>query len=138
MVVFCTAGSRKELFSSWESWRSELFDSLNSRPLITYHLFSRLLQYIGNGAYLARILNQSMLFGMSLSKIGVDFRGLLHPIFSKRIVELFDSHLHNTTSQFEGQLSRYKRQLAVHQGISSYSKTESRSNLRQELLIFWF
>ena len=44
---------------------------------------------IGEGASLASVLDHTMYCGMSLGRVGMDFRPLLAPLFEARVLELF-------------------------------------------------
>lgn len=47
------------------------------------------------------VLHQSMYFGLSMSRVGADFRGLMAPIFIKVISQNFDNSIGKVTRQFE-------------------------------------
>ena len=55
---------------------------------------------IHDGSSIFNLLDQSMYLGLSLSRVGLDFRGLLPPIFEKHIFSLFSKAISSSTSQF--------------------------------------
>ncbi|XP_063689612.1 conserved oligomeric Golgi complex subunit 8-like isoform X2 [Bolinopsis microptera] len=54
-----------------------------------------------NGAILDSTLAQAMYFGMSLGRVGTDFRGALVPIFQQRILELCLKTIQKATDRFK-------------------------------------
>lgn len=48
-----------------------------------------------------------MYFGLSFSRAGADFRGLMAPIFTKVILANFQSSIHKVTHQFEDDIENY-------------------------------
>lgn len=55
---------------------------------------------ITDGGSVHQVLDQCMYLGMSLSRVGVDFRGLLPPIFEAHVLKLFSSAVQRATSTF--------------------------------------
>lgn len=53
------------------------------------------------------ILGQCMYFGLSFSRVGADFRGLLVPIFIKVILKNVIASISNVTKQFEIDMENY-------------------------------
>lgn len=53
------------------------------------------------------VLGQCMYFGLSFSRAGADFRGLMAPIFTKVILANFQSSIHKVTHQFEDDIDSY-------------------------------
>ncbi|KYR02016.1 oligomeric Golgi complex component [Tieghemostelium lacteum] len=66
------------------------------------------LALIKEGTSIHYILENSMYFSMSLSRVGIDFRGLLQPIFEKQIFNNFQSQLTVSTHHFLESLKSYK------------------------------
>lgn len=53
------------------------------------------------------ILGQCMYFGLSFSRVGVDFRGLMVPIFTKVIEDTFVSNMEACDKRFEQQMEHF-------------------------------
>nr|XP_019542322.2 conserved oligomeric Golgi complex subunit 8-like [Aedes albopictus] len=53
------------------------------------------------------ILGQCMYFGLSFSRVGVDFRSLIAPVFIKVISQNFQTTVVKVTRQFEQEIERY-------------------------------
>lgn len=53
------------------------------------------------------VLGQCMYFGLSFSRVGVDFRGLMAPIFAKVIQDKFQGAVQLATRQFEADMERF-------------------------------
>lgn len=53
------------------------------------------------------VLGQCMYFGLSFSRVGVDFRGLMAPIFAKVILDKFSVAVQLTQQQFETDMERF-------------------------------
>jgi conserved oligomeric Golgi complex subunit 8 len=45
-----------------------------------------------------------MYFGLSLARVGADFRGIIAPVFTKVIKHNFESIVKKATKEFEGQV----------------------------------
>ncbi|XP_055532291.1 conserved oligomeric Golgi complex subunit 8 [Wyeomyia smithii] len=81
------------------------------------------------------ILGQCMYFGLSFSRVGVDFRSLVAPVFVKVISQNFQAAIVKQTLQFEQDIERYtlinkvstgiKRSKNVDKGSSSTQPPES-------------
>eukprot|EP00027_Filamoeba_sp_ATCC50430_P004536 CAMPEP_0168555300 /NCGR_PEP_ID=MMETSP0413-20121227/8255_1 /TAXON_ID=136452 /ORGANISM="Filamoeba nolandi, Strain NC-AS-23-1" /LENGTH=644 /DNA_ID=CAMNT_0008586129 /DNA_START=51 /DNA_END=1985 /DNA_ORIENTATION=- len=70
--------------------------------MITDYLtaLDKFLPQVQDGLALSNTLDQCMYFGVSLGRVGVDFRGLLLPIFEKAIFSMFSSQIAASTSYF--------------------------------------
>eukprot|EP00249_Psilotum_nudum_P015381 c25296_g1_i1 orf=382-2169(-) len=70
---------------------------------ITSHLavLQSLLPKINEGVSLAILLEQCMYCGMSLGRVGLDFRGLLPPLFEKSVHNLFIRNMSAAISNFQ-------------------------------------
>lgn len=53
------------------------------------------------------VLGQCMYFGLSFSRVGVDFRGLMAPIFTKVILSKFTASVQEATHQFESAMEHF-------------------------------
>ena len=73
------AGGDGGLVYSWAGHRVSLYLAALGRHL----------PRIGEGGSLASVLEHCMYCGMSLARVGLDFRGLLAPIFEACILNLF-------------------------------------------------
>lgn len=58
----------------------------------------------GVGGRLDSIYAQCMYFGLSFSRIGADFRGLVIPLFHKNAWNQFDTTINKTTHRYLGLL----------------------------------
>jgi len=63
---------------------------------------------VNEGALVGNILEQSMYYATSLARVGLDFRGLLGPIFEQAVFSLFSTSLQNTTLRFTQNLKAQK------------------------------
>lgn len=63
---------------------------------------------IVDGASLATLLNQSMSLGMSLGRIGVDFRGLLCRVFERAVLDLVTRVISTGTQAFLDSIRQYR------------------------------
>lgn len=53
------------------------------------------------------LYGQCMYFGLSFSRIGADFRGLVVTLFSKHVLKLFRARIKQTTQNFEDEISTF-------------------------------
>lgn len=70
------------------------------------------------------ILGQCMYFGLSFSRVGVDFRGLMVPIFTKTVHDTFAASISNVTRQFETDMDSF----TLINKIASSSAADVKSN----------
>ncbi|KAI5082344.1 hypothetical protein GOP47_0002087 [Adiantum capillus-veneris] len=77
---------------------------------ITLHLavLHALLPKISDGMSLATLLEQCMYCGMSLGRVGMDFRGLLPPLFETSVYNLFSSNMAATIENFQHVLDSHR------------------------------
>ncbi|RUS74291.1 hypothetical protein EGW08_017942, partial [Elysia chlorotica] len=61
----------------------------------------------GVGGRLDSILGQCMYFGLSFSRVGADFRGLLAPIFERATLSYFDAAMVDANKKFEENMQSY-------------------------------
>jgi len=52
------------------------------------------------------LLSQCMYFGLSLARVGADFRGIMAPVFIKTIRHNFESTIRKATKEFESQVRK--------------------------------
>jgi Dor1-like family len=50
------------------------------------------------------IMSQCMYFGLSLARVGADFRGIIAPVFTRTIRQNFEGSLRRATKEFESQV----------------------------------
>lgn len=62
------------------------------------------LERVDDASFVANILEQCMYCGLSLSRVGVDFRGLLPPLFARRMLEIFKAQIASNARAFEESL----------------------------------
>ncbi|XP_065089430.1 conserved oligomeric Golgi complex subunit 8 [Ochlerotatus camptorhynchus] len=85
------------------------------------------------------ILGQCMYFGLSFSRVGVDFRSLIAPVFIRVISLNFQNSIVKITRQFEQEIERYTLINKVPTGIKrtkSGDKTENSNHPPESLLDF--
>ncbi|CAB3366463.1 Hypothetical predicted protein [Cloeon dipterum] len=52
------------------------------------------------------IFSQCMYFGLSLARVGADFRGIMAPVFTRTIKHNFESTIKKATKEFENQIEK--------------------------------
>ena len=62
---------------------------------------SKCLPMLSNGQQLAGVFEQSNYFGLSLARVGADFRAYLPPLFEARLVEMMDESWSTAHERFE-------------------------------------
>ncbi|XP_058833189.1 conserved oligomeric Golgi complex subunit 8 [Topomyia yanbarensis] len=85
------------------------------------------------------ILGQCMYFGLSFSRVGIDFRGLIAPVFVKVISLKFQTTIAKITHQFEQDLEQYTLINKVPTGIKRSKvgdNTECNNHPPESLLDF--
>ena len=87
-----------DLLHVWSSKRIDLY----LRELKAH------LPFVHEGANLSSVFEHCMYCGMSLGRIGLDFRGLLVGLFENAVVSLFEKHTQNALSIFGSMLANYK------------------------------
>lgn len=71
------------------------------------------------------VLHQSMYFGLSFSRVGADFRGLMAPIFIKVISQNFDNSILKVTRKFESDIDGFT---LINKFASGLTRQKSTSN----------
>lgn len=77
---------------------------------------------LGVGNRLDSVLSQSMYFGLAFSRVGLDFRVLLVPIFEDAILEQFKTSINMANSKFEDSLVKLNWSDLNVESIKSISK----------------
>jgi len=67
------------------------FDYMHACRMFYLETLRRQLPRITEGGSLASVLEHCMYCGMSLGRVGLDFRGLLVPVFEQEVLRLFSS-----------------------------------------------
>lgn len=78
-----------------------------------------------------------MYFGLSFSRVGCDFRPLLIPIFTKRVIANFEYFMQRATKNFEGNIESYTLINKNHTGIPWKTKIEDENQPPESLLEFY-
>jgi hypothetical protein len=79
---------------------------LVQRTTFFLNALRRDLPQITDGASLASLLDQCMYFGLSLGRVGADFRPLLVPLFAARIFDVFERAVERATQRFVKRVKR--------------------------------
>lgn len=79
---------------------------------------------------MSSILGQCMYFGLSFSRIGVDFRALVAPIFLKAITKNLNTSVIKTTKQFESDMENFT---LINKDVSSFRRHLRTSNVQEEV-----
>ncbi len=79
---------------------------------------------VTDGSNMKNILDQSMYLGMSLSRVGGDFRGLLRPIFEKHIFRSVSFTIQTATNTFVETVKSQKI-AQTNRSFSSFSRLTS-------------
>ncbi|XP_055866865.1 conserved oligomeric Golgi complex subunit 8-like [Biomphalaria glabrata] len=91
-------------------------DTIHESLLFHSWVLQKILQFLetlekdleeGIGGRLDSILGQCMYFGLSFSRVGADFRGLLAPIFEKASLRYFVEALKEANKKFEENMQSY-------------------------------
>lgn len=87
----------------------------NSRILILVNTIRRGLSTITDGALISNIIEQAMYCGLSLVRVGSDFRSLLPAVFEERIFQIFGETLESAKEQFLFSLEEYDWHMSAEQ-----------------------
>lgn len=97
------------------------------------------LSKVKEGSFLANILASCMFFGKNMARLGLDFRGLLPPIFESVVKNIFEKDLDRAVSNFGTHLRKY-RNLTAHQGLSEYTPKldDTQDNISPPIILLDF
>lgn len=102
------------VFHNWLHKRVNSFNLTLGYNLILFYykqieIFLHTLEYdLKQGVHsIDTILGQCMYFGLSFSRVGADFRGLMAPIFYNVILTNFKTAIFKATRQFESDIESY-------------------------------
>lgn len=96
----------EELSSILQCWFFHQIDTF-------LHTLEEKLPSIQDGTSLSNLLSQCMYFGLSMGRLGADFRNLLSPIFEANILQLIRTQLSMALEIFSLQLKRYRPVLSL-------------------------
>ncbi|XP_058463297.1 conserved oligomeric Golgi complex subunit 8 [Malaya genurostris] len=108
-------GDESKIFHSWLHDRIVEFIDTLEKDLSTNEISSY-----------DTILGQCMYFGLSFSRVGIDFRSLIAPVFVKVIGLNFQTSIVKITHQFEQDLERYT---LINKVPSSIKRTKALDNV---------
>lgn len=74
------------------------------------------------------VLHQSMYFGLSFSRVGADFRGLMAPIFIKVVSQNFDNSILKVTRRFEIDIDGFTLINKFSSGLTRQKSTSNESD----------
>uniref|UniRef100_A0A1D1YRN3 Conserved oligomeric Golgi complex subunit 8 n=2 Tax=Anthurium amnicola TaxID=1678845 RepID=A0A1D1YRN3_9ARAE len=113
MHLFDVVNQYRAIFNNDKSGNEENYDSglLFSWAMhqIETHLGSleAMLPKITEGGALSNILDQCMYCAMGLGLVGLDFRGLLPPLFEDAVLNLFSKNMETSVKNFQESLSSH-------------------------------
>jgi len=89
------SSNEAKLFYCWLQQKIKNFLAVLKRDLNT-----------GVGNRLDSVLSQSMYFGLAFSRVGLDFRVLMVPLFEEAILNQIKKHIHTANSKLEDSLNK--------------------------------
>jgi len=92
----------------------------------------KLLPFVASGSFLNSLAQTCDYCGQSLGHVSMDFRGLLPPIFEKRVVSLFEHNMNAAILQFQSALTSHDWFVTVELLSSMGVKTEENSPTNKE------
>lgn len=110
----------EELSSILQCWFFHQID-------VFLHTLEEKLPLIQDGTSLSNLLSQCMYFGLSMGRLGADFRSLLAPIFESNILQLVRTQLSTALEIFSLQLKRYRPVLSLAPISSNVSASSAAS-----------
>jgi len=128
-----SAGTKESHQETWRTSKALAFTALD----ILYA--PNVLFKVKEGSFLANILASCMFFGKNMARLGLDFRGLLPPIFEEVVRNIFEKDLDRAVSNFGTHLRKY-RNLSAHQGLSEYTPKleDSQDSISPPILLLDF
>ncbi|KAN0025398.1 hypothetical protein ACTFIU_003659 [Dictyostelium citrinum] len=100
-----------------------LYNWIQQKIKVYINIVDSTLNHIKSGSSISYVLENSMYFSMSISRVGIDFRNLLEPIFEKHILNNFLSQITTANHHFLETLKTYKFPLQKSTTTSSSSTT---------------
>lgn len=83
----------------------------------------------GVGNRIDSVLSQSMYFGLAFSRVGLDFRALMVPIFERAILDQFERALKQANGKFEESLAKINWSELVADAQHSLSSSSSSTRI---------
>lgn len=87
----------------------------------------------GVGNRIDSVLSQSMYFGLAFSRVGLDFRALMVPIFERAILDQFERALKQANGKFEESLTKVNWSELVADAQHSLSSSSSSTRIDSSL-----
>ncbi|KAH0460041.1 hypothetical protein IEQ34_010704 [Dendrobium chrysotoxum] len=134
MHLFDVVNQYRAIFSNDKSGNDENYDGgllfSWSMHQIRNHLgtLEVMLPKISEGGSLSNILDQCMYCAMGLGLVGVDFRGLLPPLFEDAVINLFSKNMSTAVENFQVVLDSHRWVPLPSVGFTSSGATEENQN----------
>ena len=81
----------------------------------------------GVGSSLDSIIGQCMYFGLSFSRVGADFRGLLAPIFINTVTKDFEHAIRKASKKFEQDMENFSLPKAPNTSVPRNTQLSSQA-----------
>ncbi|XP_064638312.1 conserved oligomeric Golgi complex subunit 8-like [Lineus longissimus] len=136
----------RAIFSDDDPLMSARDDSTNEATLFHGWVVKKVSQFLdtlqmdlnkGVGGRLDSLIGQCMYFGLSFSRVGADFRGLLPPIFQRAAMDGLHSILVDANKRFEESMQSYSL-LATSTVSSPYSYASQSLHLSPPMILLDF
>ncbi|KAI0508087.1 hypothetical protein KFK09_014221 [Dendrobium nobile] len=134
MHLFDVVNQYRAIFSNDKSGNDENYDGgllfSWSMHQIRNHLgtLEVMLPKISEGGSLSNILDQCMYCAMGLGLVGVDFRGLLPPLFEDAVINLFSKNMSTAVENFQVVLDSHRWVPLPSVGFTTSGATEENQN----------
>ena len=89
---------------------------------------------LGVGNRIDSILSQSMYFGLAFSRVGLDFRVLMVPLFEEAIMQEIKKSLDLAQLKFEDSLTKVNWSELYLENSKSFSNTYAKHNLIKKVI----